>query len=56
MTKSEIIEGLLYPGIIAVIRVDAAASLLPICEALRAGGVTALEITMTSPDAPAAIA
>ena len=56
MTKSEIITRLLDPGIVAVIRVDSAAALLPICESLLAGGVTALEITMTSPDALATIA
>ncbi len=56
MTKPEIIERILHPGIVAVIRVDSAAALLPICEALLAGGVTGLEITMTSPDALATIA
>ena len=56
MTKPQIIERILNPGIVAVIRVDSAATLLPICEALLAGGVTGLEITMTSPDALATIA
>ena len=56
MTKSQIIEHILNPGIVAVIRVDSAAALLPICEALLAGGVTGLEITMTSPDALPTIA
>jgi 2-dehydro-3-deoxyphosphogluconate aldolase/(4S)-4-hydroxy-2-oxoglutarate aldolase len=56
MTKSQIIEQILNPGIVAVIRVDSAAALLPICEALLEGGVTGLEITMTSPDAIATIA
>ena len=56
MTKPEIIARLLEPGIVAVLRVDAAAALLPICEALLAGGVTALEVTLTSPDALTAIA
>ncbi len=56
MTKSEIISRILDPGIVAVIRVDSAATLLPICEALLAGGITGLEITMTSPDAIATIA
>ncbi len=51
MTKSQIIERLLDPGIVAVIRVESSQVLLPICEALLEGGVTALEITMTSPDA-----
>lgn len=56
MTKPEIIERLLEPGIVAVIRVDSSATLLPICDALLRGGVRALEITMTSPGALAAIA
>ena len=56
MTKTQIIERIINPGIVAVIRVDSAAALLPICEALLAGGVTGLEITMTSPDALATIA
>lgn len=56
MTKSDVIQRILHPGIVAVIRVDSADALLPICEALLAGGVTALEITMTSPDALATIA
>jgi 2-dehydro-3-deoxyphosphogluconate aldolase/(4S)-4-hydroxy-2-oxoglutarate aldolase len=56
MTKSEIISRILDPGIVAVIRVDSSAQLIPICEALLAGGVTGLEITMTSPDAIPTIA
>ena len=56
MTKSQIIERILNPGIVAVIRVDSGAALIPICEALLAGGVTGLEITMTSPDALSTIA
>ena len=56
MTKSQIIDRVLDPGIVAVIRVDSAARLLPICDALLSGGVTGLEITMTSPDALGAIA
>ncbi len=56
MTKAQIISRLLDPGIVAVVRVDSAAALVPICEALLAGGVTGLEITMTSPDAISTIA
>jgi 2-dehydro-3-deoxyphosphogluconate aldolase / (4S)-4-hydroxy-2-oxoglutarate aldolase len=48
---SEIIARLLDPGIIPVIRADKADDVLPVCEALVAGGITALEITMTTPDA-----
>jgi len=54
-TKSEIIAQLTNPGIIAVIRATKAAQALPIAEALLAGGVIAIEITMSTPDAMAAI-
>ena len=40
MTKSQIIARLFGPGIVAVIRVDSVAALIPLCEALLAGGVT----------------
>src|SRR5436190_20383585 len=55
MTKSEIITKLTNPGIIAVIRARSAEQVPALCEALLAGGVTALEITMTTPNAIAAI-
>jgi len=51
MTKPAIIERLLDPGIIAIIRADSSAQLIPATEALIAGGVTAVEITMTTPNA-----
>lgn len=51
MTKPEIIQRLLDPGIIAIIRADSSDQLLHAAEALLAGGVTALEITMTTPNA-----
>src|SRR6185369_10414133 len=54
-TKSEIIAQLTNPGIIAVIRAKKASQTLPIAEALLAGGVIAIEITMSTPDAIAAI-
>jgi 2-dehydro-3-deoxyphosphogluconate aldolase/(4S)-4-hydroxy-2-oxoglutarate aldolase len=43
------------PGIIAVVRAKQAAQVVPLCEALIAGGVIAIEITMTTPNALAAI-
>jgi 2-dehydro-3-deoxyphosphogluconate aldolase/(4S)-4-hydroxy-2-oxoglutarate aldolase len=55
MTKSEIIAKLTNPGIIAVIRARSAERIPAACEALLAGGVNALEITMTTPNAIAAI-
>jgi 2-dehydro-3-deoxyphosphogluconate aldolase/(4S)-4-hydroxy-2-oxoglutarate aldolase len=55
LTKQQIIEQLLNPGVIAVIRAKRADQALPIAEALIAGGVLAVEITMTTPDAINAI-
>lgn len=42
-------------GIVAVIRLDDADSIIDVCAAVKAGGVTALEITMTTPGALEAI-
>jgi 2-dehydro-3-deoxyphosphogluconate aldolase/(4S)-4-hydroxy-2-oxoglutarate aldolase len=53
--KSEIISRLLSPGIIAVVRAQKAEQVLPLSEALLAGGVIAVEITMTTPNAIEAI-
>lgn len=53
--KSEIINRLKNPGIIAVVRARAAGQVIPLSEALLAGGVIAIEITMTTPDAIGAI-
>ena len=54
-TKSEIISLLKNPGIIAVVRAQNAEQVIPLSEALIAGGVIAIEITMTTPNAIAAI-
>ena len=54
-TKQQIIEQLLNPGIIAVVRAKRADQVVPLAEALVAGGVIAVEITMTTPNAIAAI-
>jgi len=51
MEKPEIIRRLLDPGIIAIIRADSADGLVEAAEALAAGGVTAMEVTMTTPRA-----
>lgn len=50
-SRSEIVARLLDPGVIPVIRASDAADVMPACEALLAGGLTALEITMTTPNA-----
>jgi len=54
-TKPEIISLLTNPGIIAIVRAQQPAQVLPLFEALIAGGVRAIEITMTTPNALAAI-
>ncbi len=54
-SRSEIISLLTNPGIIAVVRTDRTDQVLPVAEALVAGGVIAVEITMTVPDALVAI-
>lgn len=55
LTKSEIIERLVDPGVIAVVRALRRDQVLPLSQALVAGGVTAIEITMSTPEAFAAI-
>jgi 2-dehydro-3-deoxyphosphogluconate aldolase/(4S)-4-hydroxy-2-oxoglutarate aldolase len=54
-TKSQVIEQLLNPGIIAVVRAQRADQVVPLAEALVAGGIIAVEITMTTPNAINAI-
>src|SRR5882724_11985926 len=54
-SKSEIISLLTDPGVIAVVRAQKQEQVIPISEALIAGGVIAIEITMTTPNAIAAI-
>jgi len=54
-SKSEIIARLIDPGVIAVVRGQHRSQIAPVCDALIAGGVTAIEITMTTPNAIDAI-
>src|SRR5436190_16455008 len=54
-TKEQICAALSQPGIIAVVRARSAEQVIPLSEALLAGGVIAIEITMTTPNAIAAI-
>ena len=54
-TKQQIIEQLKTPGVIAVVRAKRQEQVLPLAEALIAGGIIAVEITMTTPNAIAAI-
>lgn len=55
LSKSEVIDRLTNPGIIAVVRAQRDDQVVPLSEALIAGGVIAIEITMTTPNAIAAI-
>jgi 2-dehydro-3-deoxyphosphogluconate aldolase/(4S)-4-hydroxy-2-oxoglutarate aldolase len=55
MTKPEIISRLLDPGIVAIVRADSAEQLVEATQALVDGGVTAMEVTMTTPGALEAI-
>jgi 2-dehydro-3-deoxyphosphogluconate aldolase / (4S)-4-hydroxy-2-oxoglutarate aldolase len=51
MTKDKVLEGILAAKVIAVIRMKDVARLAAAAEALRRGGVTALEVTLTVPGA-----
>src|SRR2546425_5737458 len=53
--RSEIVTQLVSSGLIAVVRTERAEQVLPICEALLAGGINAIEITFTVPNAVQAI-
>lgn len=54
--KPEILRRLVDPGIIAIIRADSSEQLVDAAEALVAGGVEVMEVTMTTPNALAVIA
>jgi 2-dehydro-3-deoxyphosphogluconate aldolase/(4S)-4-hydroxy-2-oxoglutarate aldolase len=56
MTKREIIDGLLNPGVVAIIRADSSEQLIDASRALIAGGVSGIEVTMTTPNALQVIA
>jgi 2-dehydro-3-deoxyphosphogluconate aldolase/(4S)-4-hydroxy-2-oxoglutarate aldolase len=56
MTKAEAIKRVLEVGIIPVVRADSAAQAMAAAEAVCAGGVTIVEVTMTVPGAIEVIA
>ena len=56
MTKDQIISGLLTPGVVAIIRADSSEQLIDASRALIDGGVSGIEITMTTPNALKVIA
>jgi 2-dehydro-3-deoxyphosphogluconate aldolase / (4S)-4-hydroxy-2-oxoglutarate aldolase len=49
-SRSEIVRLLIDSALIAVIRADSPEQVPPICDALLAGGISALEITLTTPE------
>ena len=51
MNSSEVVQRIRDVGIVPVVRAASAAEALQAVEALRAGGLTVLEITLTVPDA-----
>jgi len=54
-TRPEIVSTLGNPGVVAIIRATSSVPSGPVCEALISGGVTAMEFTLTTPNALAAI-
>ena len=54
-SRDAIRDGLRNPGVVAVIRADNSAQLIDVANALVAGGVTTMEVTMTTPNALDAI-
>ncbi len=55
MSRSAIVSRLISGKLVAVIRAKRVDQALPLCRALVAGGITNLEITLTTPDALQAI-
>ncbi len=51
MDKAQVIERILTPGVVAIIRADDSEQLIHASRALIEGGVTGIEITMTTPNA-----
>ena len=51
MTKQEVLTSLQESGVVAVIRADTIETAEKIIEAIVAGGITAIEVTMTVPNA-----
>ena len=51
MSRNEIVNSLIDAGVVAVIRLSDASKLIKVAEAINKGGVSAIEITMTVPNA-----
>jgi 2-dehydro-3-deoxyphosphogluconate aldolase/(4S)-4-hydroxy-2-oxoglutarate aldolase len=54
-SRAEIVQALVDPGLVAVVRTPRQDQVLPVAEALLAGGITAIEVTLTVPNALAAL-
>ena len=51
MSKTEVLKHIQEAGLLPVLRADSAVQALALAKAIEAGGITALEVTMTVPDA-----
>ena len=51
MKKMDLVRRLVDPGVIAILRTDSAEKLPDAIDALVAGGIQAIEVTMTTPGA-----
>lgn len=51
MDRSNIVERIIQEGVVGVIRMDDSKNLLKVAEAVLKGGISLLEITMTTPNA-----
>ena len=51
MNKQEIIQKILHTGVVAIIRADNSEQLIDATRALLEGGINAVEVTMTTPNA-----
>ena len=54
MTRHQILDAVLDSGAVAVVRMADSSRLVRLAEALAEGGVTAIEVTMTTPALPVA--
>jgi len=50
-TRTQTLQRLLNPGVVAVIRADSSAQLMNVADALVKGGAPTMEVTMTTPNA-----
>ena len=51
MTHFDILSQLIHNKIVAIVRLDSGEELMKVTEALKAGGISAIEFTLTTPGA-----